>query len=563
MFRWVDPLRANAADVPSLGRHVRVGYGVLMLDTHSWLTLVPPLVAIALVLITRKVVPSLGAGIIAAGLLLGNFSPLPSLQYMGEAILGLVWEDGGINWYTILIVAFLFQLGMLTTIIMMSGGAYAFTEWASKRIKTRMGAQALAAGLGMLIFIDDYFNALAVGQVARPVTDKYRVSRAKLAYLIDSSSAPVVVLMPFSSWGATIMGIMAPLVLAAGLTISQVESFLHAAFMNFYAIGAIVLLWLVVLWGIDFGPMRKADMRAAKGEGLLGEGEEALGELSEDVPAHEPGAMKTLLVPFLALVVGVVGGMYVTGGLNAGDWALTSVLHEADVALSLFIGGTLALAIASYYTLKYTRDNPLFTPGTFRRGVWAGAKSMWPAVLILLFAWTLADMIGEMETGEFLGGVVQSMNVPAIWLVPVLFVIAGIMAFATGTSWGSFGILLPLAGAMMAAVPGGDVHLLAAFGAVLAGAVWGDHSSPISDTTILSSTGAGCPVPAHVNTQLSYAFVGAVGALFGYVIYALTATGWIGLVSAVGLIFVIAAVLRMLYPPVEKVIEDEVAQRSA
>lgn len=532
-----------------------------MLDTYSWLALIPPLVAIVLVLVIRKVVPSLGAGIIAAGLLLGNFDPLASLKYVGEAALTLVWDDGVINWYTILIVTFLFQLGILTTIITMSGGAYAFTEWASKHIKSRRGAQALAAGLGMLIFIDDYFNALAVGQVARPVTDQYKVSRAKLAYLIDSSSAPVVVLMPFSSWGATIMGIMTPLVLAAGLMLSQVEAFMLAAFMNYYAIGALVLLWLVVLWGIDFGPMRKADLRAARGEGLLGEGEEALGELGEDMPTHEPGAMKTLIVPFVVLVVGVVASMYVTGGLNAGSWGITEVLHEADVALSLFVGGTLAIAVASYYTLKYTKDNPVFSRGTFRRGVWVGAKSMAPAVLILLFAWTLADLIGEMETGEYLGSIVQSLNVGAIWLVPIMFVIAAIMAFATGTSWGSFGILLPLAGAMMAAVPGGDAHLLAAFGAVLAGAVWGDHSSPISDTTILSSAGAGCPVPAHVNTQLPYAFIGAGGALVGYIAYALTGAGWIGLVSAVALIVAVAAGLRVLYPPVERVLAAEAVVR--
>lgn len=533
-----------------------------MLEAHSWLSLLPPLVAILLVLLTRKVVLSLGAGVVAAGLLIGNFHPLASLKAIGAAILGLVWDDGAVNWYTILIVSFLFMLGILTSVIMMSGGAYAFTEWAAKHIKSRRGAQALAGGLGMLIFIDDYFNALAVGQVARPITDKYEVSRAKLAYLIDSSSAPVVVLMPFSSWGATIMGIMTPVVIAAGLTMSQVSSFLHAAFMNYYAIGAILLLWLVVALGIDFGPMRQADMRAAEGKGLLPEGEEALGELKEDVPTHEPGARRALITPFLTLVVTVIIGMYVTGGLAAGSWGITAALAESDVAMALFVGGLAALAVAFYYAWRYTRNDPKFTAGTLARGAWVGAMSTWPAILILLFAWTLADMIGGLGTGAYLASVVEALAVPAIWLVPVLFVIASIMAFATGTSWGSFGILLPLAGDMMIAVPGGTEYLMAAFGAVLAGAVWGDHCSPISDTTILSSTGAGCPVPTHVSTQLPYAFLGAGGALVGYVAYALTASGLLGLLVAMGLIVIVALVLRVIYPPVEQVLHQEAKARA-
>lgn len=540
-------------------------FGVVMLEAHAWLSLLPPLVAILLVLLTRKVVLSLGAGIVAAALLIGNFGPAASLAAAGRAALGLVWEDGGINWYTILIVSFLFMLGILTSVIMMSGGAHAFTEWAAQHIKSRRGAQALAGGLGMLIFIDDYFNALAVGQVARPIADKYKVSRAKLAYLIDSSSAPIVVLMPFSSWGATIMGIIAPITLAAGFPMSQVEAFIQAAVMNYYAIGAIVLLWLVVWLGIDFGPMRKADMRAAEGHGLLPEGEEAFGDLQEDVPTHKPGARRALIAPFVVLVVGVIVGMYVSGALAAGDWSVTSALADSDVALALTFGGLGALAVAYYYCITYTKDDPQFDPGTCVRGSWTGAKSMWPAVLILLFAWTLADLIGELGTGTYLASIVEALSIPPIWLVLILFVIAALMAFATGTSWGSFGVLLPLAGDMMNAVPGGTEFLMAAFGAVLAGAVWGDHSSPISDTTILSATGAGCPIPAHVSTQLPYAFLGAVGAMAGYVVYALTTSGAIGLLVAIVVIIVAALVLRQIYPPVEMVLKgrQRMAERQA
>lgn len=396
----------------------------------------------------------------------------------------------------------------------------------------------------MIIFIDDYFNALAVGQVARPITDRYRVSRAKLAYLIDSSSAPVVVLMPFSSWGATIMGIMAPMIVAAGLGMSQVEVFVRSAFMNYYAIAALVLLWIVVLLGVDFGPMRKDEIRAEEGRGLLAEGQKPLGQLSDDMPAHEPGNIRTLLAPFVALILGVIIGMYVTGGLAAGSWGVTETLADADVAIALTVGGLSALAVAFYYYNRSTSGNPEFVSGTFRSGVGVGAKSMLPAVMILLFAWTLAELIGELGTGAYLASIVETMSLPAIWLVPVLFVIAAIMAFATGTSWGSFGILLPLAGEMMNAVPGGAELLIPSFGAVLAGAVWGDHCSPISDTTILSSTGAGCPVPAHVSTQLPYAFLGALAAFFGFVAYAATANGVIGLLVTILLVVGSSLVLR-------------------
>lgn len=523
-----------------------------MLDAYPILSLLPPLIAIVLVIATKKVLISLGAGILAAGLLIADFNPVTMVVAIWEAILGLVWVDGEVNWYTILIVAFLFQLGIVTALVMMSGGAASFTEWAAKRIKTRRGAQVLTGLLGMLIFIDDYFNALAVGQVARPITDRYRVSRAKLAYLIDSSSAPVVVLMPISSWGASIIGIMTPLLAASALLVTQVEAFVLAAAMNYYAIGALVLLWLTILWGLDFGGMRRQEIRAARGDGLLNDNETAPAQLTDDMPSHQPGAMRALLVPFLVLFVGVVVGMYVSGGILGESWGVIDTLAAADVGIALNVGGLAALAVSAYYCIHYTKGNPEFVPLTKRRGTLRGAQSMLPAVLILLFAWVLADLISVMGTGEYLASLVELMSIPATWLIPALFVLAGIMAFATGTSWGAFGILLPLAGEMMNAVDGGDQLLIASFGAVLAGAVWGDHSSPISDTTILSSTGAACPVGTHVSTQLPYAFVGAVSALAGYVLYALTQSGLAGLGATVVFVFAISAVIRKVRPRIQE-----------
>lgn len=523
-----------------------------MLESYPILTLLPPLIAIVLVIATKKVLMSLGAGILAAGLLIAEFNPVTMVVTIWEAILALVWVDGELNWYTILIVAFLFQLGMITALVMMSGGASAFTEWAAKRIKTRRGAQVLTGLLGMLIFIDDYFNALAVGQVSRPITDRYRVSRAKLAYLIDSSSAPVVVLMPLSSWGASIMGIMAPVLAASALVMSEVEAFIWAAAMNYYAIAALLLLWLTIAWGLSFGSMRREELRAVRGDGLQSSNDVVPEAFSEDMPRHESGAMRALLLPFLVLFVGVVVGMYVSGGILGGSWGVLETLAAADVGIALNVGGIAALLTAIYYCLRYTKDNVKFTPGARRRGTAHGAKSMLPAVLILLFAWVLGDLISTLGTGEYLASVVEALSVPTAWLIPALFVVAALMAFATGTSWGAFGILIPLAGDMMNAVPGGDAFLIASFGAVLAGSVWGDHSSPISDTTILSSTGAACAVATHVSTQLPYAFVGALAALAGYVVYALTGLGVVGLIATLVLVVAIAAVIRKVRPAVDK-----------
>lgn len=522
-----------------------------MLEAYPILTLVPPFIAILLVIITKKVLVSLGAGILAAGLLIADFNPATMVVTIWEAIVRLIWVDGALNWGTILIVAFLFQLGIVTALVMMSGGAAAFTEWAAKRIKSRRGAQVLTGLLGMIIFIDDYFNALAVGQVARPITDRYRVSRAKLAYLIDSSSAPVVVLMPLSSWGATIMGIMAPLLTASALMLTQIEAFVLSAVMNYYAIAALLLLWLTIVWGLDFGAMRREELRAAQGKGLYGADDVAPAQLTDKLPTHNQGAMRALILPFVVLFIGVVVGMYVSGGVIGGSWAILETLENTDVGIALNVGGIAALLVAGYYCLHYTKHSEKFPVGTRRRGVLHGAKSMLGAVLILLFAWVLADLIGGLGTGEYLASVVEALAMPAVWLVPALFVVAALIAFATGTSWGSFGILLPLAGEMLNAVPGGDEFLIATFGAVLAGAVWGDHSSPISDTTILSSTGAACSIPTHVSTQLPYAFVGALAALVGYVIYALTQSGVIGLVVTLGLVIAVAAVIRKVRAPVE------------
>lgn len=499
------------------------------MDNPGFLTILPPVVAIVLVILTRKVVLSLGAGVLAAAALVAGFNPLETLRLTWAAFLQIFWVDGELNTYYIFILVFTLTLGMITSLILMSGGSQAFSDWAITKIRSRRGSQGLAAGLGIAIFIDDYFNALAVGQVARPVTDRHQVSRAKLAYLIDSTSAPVAVLAPFSSWGASIIGLMAPVVAASALAVSDVEAFLGAAGKNYYAMAAIITVLIAVALQVDFGPMRTEERRAVE-EGLPYEpGLDIPGELSEDLPVHEPGAMRALIVPFVALVAGVFAGIAWTGysGGDPRSWAPLDILANTDVTEALLYGGALGFGSALYYYLRYTTENPRFSASTLGRGLVEGLKSMLPAVYILLLAWALGSLISELGTGEYLGGLVESANIAPQWLVPVMFVLAGVMAFSTGTSWGSFGILIPIAGDIMNSL-GATEQLLPALGAVLAGAVFGDHCSPISDTTILSSTGASCNVITHVTTQLPYALLGAAATVLGYIALALTGNGWVG-----------------------------------
>ncbi|WP_418275219.1 Na+/H+ antiporter NhaC family protein [Isoptericola jiangsuensis] len=523
-----------------------------MIESYPILTLVPPVLAIALVIVTKKVLVSLGAGVLAAALLIADLAPVETLRLVWEAFAGIFWdfEAGAVNTWYVYILAFTLMLGVIAAFIMMSGGTAAFADWAVHRIRTRRGAQLLPAIMGIVIFIDDYFNALAVGQVAKPVTDRHRVARAKLAYIIDSTSAPVAVLAPFSSWGAYIMGILAPIIAASTLGTSSVQAFLGAAANNFYAIAAAVTVWLVVALRLDVGPMRREERRAVEHGRTFSDDATVPGQLSEDLPVHEPGAKRALFVPFALLVVGVFAGIVWTGYDVARSWSVVDILTETDTSAALMVGGILGLAAAIYYYLRYTTPNPEFSARHFGQGWVEGFRAMWPAVSILVLAWMLTGLIEQLGTGEYLGGLVEDASLSPAWLIPVIFLLAGAMAFATGTSWGSFALLLPLVGGIMNAVGEPDL-LLPALGAVLAGAVLGDHVSPISDTTILSSTGAGCDVIVHVLTQLPYAGAAALAALCGYVALALGAGTAVGLLVTLGVLVAIVLVARALRGPVE------------
>ncbi|WP_096200790.1 Na+/H+ antiporter NhaC family protein [Bacillus sp. FJAT-45350] len=491
-------------------------------------SLIPPLLAIVMVLLTRRVILSLGVGVISAALLLESFSPVATVSTILASIRDIFISDGGLNTWNVYILLFLFLLGIISAFITISGGSRAFGEWALKRVKTRVGAQIVTAFLGIIIFIDDYFNALAVGQVSRPITDRHRVSRAKLAYIIDSTSAPICVVSPISSWGAYIIGIIGTIFATHQITqYTAFSAFIQMIPLNFYVITAILLVFVTAIFNINIGSMKRHEQMAVKtGQTYNTDKGKIPGELSEDLPVSKKGTVLNLIVPIIALVIGTVGAMIYTGieGTD-GTATILDIFENTDVATALLYGGIFSVVIS--FILFLTQKD--LSAGVSGLAVKAGIKSMLPAVYILIFAWSIVDLIGQLETGQYLAGLVENSNINIGWLPAILFVIAGIMAFSTGTSWGTFGLMLPIAGQIMAVI---DVSLLLpALAAVLAGSVFGDHCSPISDTTILSSTGAGCHHVDHVITQLPYAVIAGVISVIGYIVLGLTGSMIISLVT--------------------------------
>ncbi len=508
-----------------------------------------------MVVLTRRVLLSLGVGILSAAVVLhakilkseGVGAWLQDIVLtIWTSIKGIFVSEGSLNTGNVYIVLFLFLLGMITAFISISGGSRAFGEWAQTKVKTRTGAQLLAAVLGIIIFIDDYFNALAVGQISRPLTDRNKVSRAKLAYIIDSTSAPVCVVSPISSWGAYIIAILAPILAAHGVTeYSPLSAFMQIIPMNLYVIIALLMVIAVAVFNLNIGSMKVHENRAMKTGEVTDPSKPVLGELKQDLPQCKKGSVGDLVWPIIALIVGTVGSIFWTGyRATKGNVTIFSIFENTDVTASLLYGGLLGIIVTLILFFIQAYAKRVVNVNLLPKGMIEGIKSMLPAVYILLFAWVIIDLIGQLETGTYLAWKVEEWNVNVAFLPVILFVVAGFMAFATGTSWGTFGMMLPIAGDIAAAA---DINLLLpALAAVLAGSVFGDHCSPISDTTILSSTGAGSHHIDHVMTQLPYAIISAVIAGIGYIVLGLTDSTALGLLSTLVLfvIFVITVKSR-------------------
>lgn len=512
--------------------------------TQSFLSVLPPLLAILMAILTRRVLLSLGVGIVSAAFILSEYKIGASLEIIYEAIKAVFISDGAFNTWNVYIILFLLILGVITAFISISGGSRAFGEWAIKRVKTRVGAQLVAAILGVVIFIDDYFNALAVGQVSRPITDRHKVSRAKLAYLIDSTSAPVCVISPISSWGAYIIAIIGYILVEHNITeYTAFSAFIQMIPMNLYVWTTFLLIAIMIFGKMDLGLMKVHEQRAITTGQVYDPKKTIPGELKDDLPTSSKGTVGDLVWPIIALVIGTVGSMIWTGSQAVeGKATLLAIFENTDVATSLLYGGLLGLVVTLSMFFRQVFVKKGIQANTLVVGMKEGIRSMLPAVYILLLAWMIVDLIGQLETGEYLAGIVTTSNLNTAYLPVILFVIAGIMAFSTGTSWGSFGILLPIAGNIAASTD--PTLLLPAMAAVLAGSVFGDHCSPISDTTILSSTGAGSNHIDHVLTQLPYALISAGVAAVGYLIFGLTGTVWAVLPLFVILIAVLFLITR-------------------
>ena len=505
------------------------------------LALLPPVLAIALALITKEVYSSLFFGILSGGILYAIGADGFNFERMFNAVV----KDGFIanltSEWNMGILIFLVVLGIIVVMMNRAGGSRAYGEWAAKRIHSRRGAGLATFGLGALIFVDDYFNCLTVGSVMRPVTDKHRISRAKLAYLIDATAAPVCIIAPISSWAAAVSNSM-----AQG---QEVESFNGLVFFmqtipyNLYALLTIAMVIFLCVTGLDFGPMKKYERNALNGD-LHTSGGEQFDEMKEE-KANSKGRVFDLIIPVVILIGLCVVGMIYTGGFFSGT-PFIQAFADCDAAYGLALGSIAALLVNMIYFI--CRRVLSFKDCT--DSIPEGFKQMVPAILILTFAWGLNAMTASLNAGGFVGALVESATILQILLPAILFLVALGLSFATGTSWGTFAILIPIIITIfkdtLANLNGGAVpaNIIICVSACLAGAVCGDHCSPISDTTIMASAGAKSDHVNHVSTQLPYALLVAGVSLVGYLISGFVQNVFVVLgVSLVLLIGVLSLIL--------------------
>ena len=467
----------------------------------TWWSLLPPIIAILLALITKEVYSSLFIGILFGGMIYSNFTL--------EGTVVHTLQDGFISSiadsYNIGILIFLVMLGALVAMMNKAGGSQAFGKWTTKHIKTRVGAQLATILLGVLIFIDDYFNCLTVGSVMRPVTDKHNISRAKLAYLIDATAAPVCIIAPISSWAAAVAGFAK----GSGAT-SGMSLFISAIPYNFYAVLTIVMMIFLAVTNMDYGPMKKHEFNAVNNNDLFTTGEEQMADTETNV--NEKGKVIDLVIPVIFLIIACVIGMIYSGGFFDGE-NFIDAFSNSDASVGLVIGSFAAII----FTVIYYLCRRVLKFSQCMESIPDGFKAMVPAILILCCAWTLKSMTDSLGAKIFISQLVEkSAGSFQFFLPAIIFVIAVGLSFATGTSWGTFGILIPIVLSVFGAEDGAITTV--AISACMAGAVCGDHCSPISDTTIMASAGAQSNHINHVSTQLPYALTVAGVSFVSYII---------------------------------------------
>lgn len=478
-------------------------------------SLVPPVVAIVLALITKEVYSSLFVGILIGGAFWSGFKPEATILHVfQDGVVGVLTDS-----YNMGILVFLVILGVMVCMMNKAGGSAAFGRWAKEHIKTRAGAQLATIALGVLIFIDDYFNCLTVGSVMRPVTDSHNVSRAKLAYLIDATAAPICIIAPISSWAAAVTGFVKG---EDGFSI-----FIRAIPYNYYAILTVIMMVTLVLAKEDYGPMKTHEKNAIEGD-LFTTGDRPFENTSENA-IYNKGKVIDLVFPILSLIVCCVIGMIYSGGFFSGT-GFVEAFSGSDASVGLMLGSFFAMVITIvfYAVRKVLRfsDSMACIP--------EGFKAMVPAILILTFAWTLKAMTDSLGAAPFVASVMNSAAGGLMNLLPaIIFLVGCFLAFATGTSWGTFGILIPIVVAVFQGT--NETMMIISISACMAGAVCGDHCSPISDTTIMASAGAQCNHVNHVSTQLPYAMTVAAVSCITYVIAGILQNAVICLVIGIAL----------------------------
>ena len=496
--------------------------------------LLPPLVAIVLALITKEVYSSLFVGIVVGALIYSGFKFEGTVTQIFEGGIIKVLSDS----YNVGILIFLVILGSVVCMMNKAGGSAAFGRWASKKIHTRVGAELAAIVLGILIFIDDYFNCLTVGSVMRPVTDRHHVSRAKFAYLIDATAAPVCIIAPISSWAAAVSGFVEG---QDGLAI-----FVKTIPYNFYAILTIVMMVGMVLMKTEFGAMRTHEINALNGD-LYTTSARPYENATDDETPNPRGRVIDLVIPIVVLVICCVISMIYTGGFFSGTDFVTA-FSQSDASVGLAMGSAFGLVFAIIFYMIRRVINFRDCMGCIPEGF----KAMVPAIMILTFAWTLKAMTDSLGAAVFVEEAMRSVAGGIEVILPAIIFLVGCgLAFATGTSWGTFGILIPIVVAVFE--KSSPEMMIISMSACMAGAVCGDHCSPISDTTIMASAGAQCDHVTHVSTQLPYAILAAAVSFVTYIVAGFVKTAWIALPVGIVLMLIVLFVIKMMNPmPVEK-----------
>ena len=487
--------------------------------------LIPPIVAIALALLTKEVYSSLFLGILVGGLFYSGFSFEGTLVHIfNEGLIAQVSDS-----YNAGILVFLIFLGIMVALMNKAGGSAAFGKWASEHIHSRIGVQLATIALGCLIFIDDYFNCLTVGSVMRPVTDRQNVSRAKLAYLIDATAAPVCIIAPISSWAAAVSGF-------APEGTNGLMLFIRAIPYNYYALLTILMMVTLTILKIDYGPMAKHEANALKGDIFTVEPP----VMSDDTKMEGKGTVLDLVMPIAVLIIGCVIGMIYSGGFFSGETFVDSFANS-DASVGLVLGSACALFLTiTIYVLRR-----VLTFKECMSCLTEGFKAMVPAIMILSLAWTLKAMTDSLGAAEYVAGIVENSAGSMLGFLPaIIFLIAVGLSFATGTSWGTFGILIPIT-LKVFPLEGGNPMAIICVSACMAGAVCGDHCSPISDTTIMSSAGAQCDHIAHVSTQMPYAITCAGISFVTYLVAGFVKNAAVSLVIGAALTLVVMFTLHM------------------